>query len=167
MPRNTSTSMTSTEDSWDDTESAEAGNDDSYNWDEVDEFSNEFEVAPRGDYDYEITDCDFSYAKSSGNPMLTIEFTFYNPATERKFKVWHNATFHEEQRPRFKHFIKSLGQEMPNGWNPIRDHRDLVGKRGRAKVGIDKGSAEYPKPKNKIVDILPRTEGQLFTNDDL
>jgi hypothetical protein len=133
----------------------------SFNMNETAESSG-FEPMPAGTYDVAVEEVKYQISRSSGAPMWAITYVIASGEfAEKNRKLFQYLTMKPEQRGRVKQWVNRVAPELASltDFNPKKIAEDgiLVGKRARAKVGIE--TSEQYGARNTVKDILAPTAG--------
>mgnify|MGYP003644239345 CR=1 FL=1 len=110
--------------------------------------SNDYKPFPVGDYESEVLDANQMVSKSNGNDMIRLNHLVTNDdgGTTR---IYDYIVI-----PNHLWKLKQICECLSMPFEGTMNEQDLVGKRLKIKLGIDKGNVEYPKPKNVVKKYL-------------
>lgn len=135
-----------------------------FNWDDVIENDNTFELLPEGEYDFEVrsferarhTPRDGGKLPACNKAVLTIALT--DAQTGRSGQVTHNLFLHSSCEGMLCAFFTAIGQRKKG--EPLRMNWNAVpGSKGRCKV-VQKKNYNNDDKHNEIARFLEPGEGQ-------
>ena|SRR6185437_7851825 len=129
--------------------------------------STKYVPIPRGVYDCEVDNVEFTHSQRSGNPMWTVTLTVQSDAEGiGGRKLFTHLTFNEAGLPRAKRFLAAIRTDdgveqelLGSRFNPakVAEEGVLIGARCRARVDIRRYEGEN---RNDVKGILPPAEAE-------
>lgn len=106
-----------------------------------------------GVYDFEVIDA-VEKTSQGGNDMIEIDIKVYGDGGDfKKVRDW----LLEKIEYRLRHFAETVG--LVSEYEAGELHAfDMIGKSGKVKLGIEKGTGSYP-DRNKVTDYAPDENG--------
>lgn len=123
-----------------------------------------FDAIPAGKYPVIIKDITYSKSKSSDKPMWSLQAQIYEGDFENRV-LFDILSFSDGALPSTKTKIMALAPELLQGeFNPSKPeiYDPIIGRKFIAQVKIQKGSDEYPDPRNSIQKYLPAEGANAF-----
>lgn len=117
-----------------------------------------FEALPRGMYPCVISDCEFTYSQSSGNPMWTTQLEVTDGDYAGR-KLYTHMVFAGKGLPITKRQLTRIAPELLEGpFNPEDPEviASMLGKEVKAKVSVRKYEGE---DRNNVNDLFPNEGG--------
>jgi len=117
-----------------------------------------FEALPRGMYPCVISDCEFTYSQSSGNPMWTLQMELTDGEYAGR-KLYSHMVFAGKGLPITKRQLTRIAPELLEGpFNPEDSEviASMLGREVKAKVSVRKYEGE---DRNNVQDLFPNDGG--------
>ncbi len=108
-----------------------------------------------GNYDFEVVDTSDKPSKK-GNDMYTLKLHVFDTQGSARIVYDYIALGNNFGERKLRHAADACNLiEIYNSGN--LKPSDFLNKAGKVQIKIQEGSADYPLPKNAVVDYLPRT----------
>ena len=151
--------------------SAEEGDDEIINMSEIDTSGGgDYELLPRGKYPVIVDEAEFSFAKKTGNPMITLRLEVSEGEYANR-KLWHRLVLTKKNLQGVKRELERIGQEMPEDgitygqlkqwFRDVADSGNLI---GAEVVAVVKQSTYEGEPRNEVRSLLSKTDTDDVTN---
>lgn len=116
-----------------------------------------FDIIPKGLYNIIIDEATYGLSNASQNPMISLTLVVEDGDYQGR-KLFTHVVFSAKTMSMAKRTIKRLGLEelLQGPFNPEASAELFVGKRAKAKVGIQKYEGE---DRNQVKGLLPPGEG--------
>lgn len=125
----------------------------------------EMGLVPEGIYSFEILDAESKKSKND-NEMIELKLAIFDAGGTAHY-IFDYITGNERMMFKLRHLAHACGLEDQYETGTLEDE-DLKGKTGQCKIGIQKGSAQYPADKNVVKDyIVPIGESESLKNDSI
>jgi hypothetical protein len=113
-------------------------------------------LLPDGTYDFEIIDTDDKPSKK-GNDMITLKLWVFSDGGEQRHIFDYIAMGNHFGERKLRHAANACGLlEIYNSGKIV--HTDFMGTTGKVLLKQQKGTDDFPLPKNIVADYLPRGE---------
>lgn len=117
---------------------------------------------PEGAYDFEVADTDDKPSKvkadgTGGNPMYTLKLHVFEETGSPRVLTDYIALGNNFGERKLRHAAVACGLLETYGTGNLTP-ADFMGKTGKVQLKIQKGTPEYPNPKNVVSDYLPKDE---------
>jgi len=117
-----------------------------------------FKPWPNGTYDFEVFSASEKVSKASGNGMIELRLDVYNDQGSRRVIFDYLVPGTDFGDAKIAHAYEAIGMKKQYESGELSAN-DFEGKRGKVSLRTQKGTKDYPEPKNVVSSYVKSGEG--------